>query len=243
MELGSHEWKTLILDAAAQIDISLQEFVADQFAVYAAELAIWNRTTNLTSITSPEDIALKHFVDSIAALPMLPTLGSLLDVGTGGGFPGLPLKIAIPEMAVTLVDASRKKVSFLKHVIRTLGLTGIDALQMRIQDMPDTKGFKARYDIVVSRAYTSLTKFVMQASPLLAPGGFLIAFKGPEVDEEITALAKTVNNQGTASAGSINLDDLGLEIVHYQLPFLNAQRSLVRLKPTPHLEKTLRLNL
>ena len=232
MDIGSHEWKTLILDAASQLGIPLHKSVADQFAIYAAELSIWNRTTNLTSITSPEDIALKHFVDSIAPLSILPAAGSLLDVGTGGGFPGLPLKIAAPEMSVTLVDASRKKVSFLKHVIRTLDLTGVDALQIRIQDMPATKGLEARYDTIVSRAYSSLGKFVMQANPLLAPGGILLAFKGPEVDGEIATLHKTAVDQGNASPASLALDDFSLEVIHYQLPFSKAQRALVILKPS-----------
>ena len=231
MELGSQEWKTLILDAASKLDIHLQETVADQFAVYAAELRTWNRTTNLTSITSPEDIALKHFVDSIAPLSMLPVKGSLLDVGTGGGFPGLPLKIAAPEMSVTLIDASRKKVSFLKHIIRTLDLTGIEALQVRIQDMPDTEGSEARYDVIVSRAYSSLGKFVLQTCPLLAPGGILLALKGPEVEGEMAALTRLGADQGKSSQESLDLDNFSSEVIHYQLPFSKAQRALVILKP------------
>jgi 16S rRNA (guanine527-N7)-methyltransferase len=215
MELGSKDWKELIGNGAAQLGIPLKPEAIDQFAIYALELAVWNSSTNLTSITAPADIAIKHFLDSIAPLPFLPARGSLLDVGTGGGFPGLPLKIIAPELMVTLVDASRKKVSFLKHVIRRLNLARIEALQARIEKLPDQNGFIRRYDMIVCRAYSGLKEFVTQARPLLAPGGILLAFKGREAERELEVLG---------------LAEFNTQIVRYRLPFLNAQRALILLK-------------
>jgi 16S rRNA (guanine527-N7)-methyltransferase len=231
LELGSREWRALISDGADQLGITLQETVPEQFAVYAAELAAWNRKINLTAIKAPAEIAIKHFIDSIAPLSILPRTGMLLDVGTGGGFPGLPLKIASTQLNVTLLDASRKKINFIKHIIRVLRLHATDALQMRIEHLGRQEAFQKRFDIIVSRAFSSLSAFVQQAQPLLASQGIMVAFKGRQVDQELEELkaAKGKPQEG-APTQEAGLPELDLQVVRYTLPFLETKRALVILK-------------
>jgi len=230
MELGSREWKALILDGAKQLGVPLQAAMVDQFAVYAEELAAWNRTINLTSISAPMEIALKHFLDSIAPLSILPQRGALLDVGSGGGFPGLPLKITSPSLAVTLVDASRKKINFIKHIIRVLKLDETDALQARIEGLPDQKAFQQRFDVIVCRAFSGLRDFIEQAYPLLAPQGVLVALKGRQVDQELNSLGVPGQSRDSGFIEDTNLPACDFQVVRYTLPILEMKRALIIVK-------------
>jgi len=135
MEIGSDKWKRIILSGAGEVNISVDSTQVDQFAIHARELLRWNQKINLTAVTDPLSVAVKHYLDSIAPAKILPHAGSLLDIGTGGGFPGIPLKILLPSLSVTLIDASRKKVSFLKHAGRTLGLRDFKVLHIRAEDL------------------------------------------------------------------------------------------------------------
>lgn len=231
MELGSQEWKALILDGAKQLGVPLQAAMVDQYAVYAAELSTWNRTINLTSITEPKEIALKHFLDSIAPLSVLPRRGALLDVGTGGGFPGLPLKIASASLAVTLVDASRKKINFIKHIIRVLKLKETKAMQARIEQLSLQKALRQHFDVIVCRAFSSLRDFIAQALPLLAPQGIMVALKGRQVDQEIDGLGATIKSFGDGIIPGAGDPKLDFQVVRYTLPFLEMKRALIIVKP------------
>ena len=113
MQVGSTKWKNVIYDRVKDLDIQIDRGKIDQFGIHASELLKWSQKINLTTISDPLEIAVKHFLDSIAPARFIPPDTSLLDVGSGGGFPGIPLKITIPSLSVTLIDASRKKVSFL----------------------------------------------------------------------------------------------------------------------------------
>ena len=228
MWLGSNDWKAVIADGATQLGIPLQGSMIDQFAAYASELAAWNRVTNITTITKPKEIAIKHFLDSIAPLSILPFKGSLLDIGTGGGFPGLPLKIAMPALAVTLVDASRKKISFVKHVIRILGLRNTDAVQTRFEAMPGQVDFHRRYDIIVCRAFSHLKVFIERARPLLASHGVMLAYKGRQVAEELAMLGVGGDPKSCQTTQAVTIfREIDIEVVPYTLPFLTSDRALV----------------
>ncbi|MFC1883090.1 16S rRNA (guanine(527)-N(7))-methyltransferase RsmG [Thermodesulfobacteriota bacterium] len=141
MKIGSSEWSKLIIDGARAFDLDLDRHHTDRFTAYAAELLRWNQTINLTTLTDPCEVAVKHFVDSLAPAKLVSPGATLLDIGSGGGFPGIPLKVVIPTLSITLIDASRKKVTFLKHVIRTLKLEGIEALHIRAQDLAGDPAF------------------------------------------------------------------------------------------------------
>lgn len=150
------------------------------FLTYLTELKKWQKAYSLTSLKKDEDIVAKHFLDSCLYLAALPE-GSILvaDVGSGAGFPGVPIKIIRPEIVMTLIEPSRKKSAFLRHIIRKLGIEGISVLESRIEELGGA------FDIIVTRALYTAKEFVEKASPLLRPGGMLVMSKGPKVSEEL----------------------------------------------------------
>lgn len=143
------------------------------------ELLRWNRKINLTAIRCPEEVLEKHLVDSLTLTPFIFPDSRLLDMGSGGGFPGIPLKIMLPSLKVCSVDAAGKKIAFQKHVARLLRLKDFDARHERLEDMAHFRE-KVSYDVIVTRAFASLPEILALAEPLLATQGQLIAMKGAE---------------------------------------------------------------
>jgi len=225
MKIGSQEWKDLITDGAGEFNIQLDQGKTDQFAVHAVELIKWNRTINLTAITDPVEVAVKHFLDSIVPADQIPTGASLLDIGSGGGFPGIPLKILIPSLSVTLIDSSRKKVSFLKHVIRSIKLKDIEAYHIRADDLAKNSAFVNAFDIIVSRALSAMDTLVETALPLLAKKGMIIALKGIAPEAEIESMRSLIIKRLRFS--EINSNNLSVIVKNYTLPYLEIARSLV----------------
>jgi 16S rRNA (guanine527-N7)-methyltransferase len=219
MKIGSKEWQRFLIDSARELGIELDESVSAAFSIHALELINWNRKINLTAITDPREIAVKHFLDSLAPAGWIPDRGRLLDIGSGGGFPGIPLKIFKPSISVFLIDAVRKKINFLKHVLRTLGLENIEARQMRTETLLKVPEYATSFDIIVSRALSNLSPFVKSALPLLAKHGTIIAMKG-QVDSEELDVVRT----------DIPKDRYSLRIKKYGLPSINGLRSLVIIK-------------
>jgi 16S rRNA (guanine527-N7)-methyltransferase len=177
--------KTLYAGAAA-VGVCLEPAALSLFAAYHRELLLWNRKINLVSERSSREIVVRHFIDSLSAVPFLDhPRGALIDIGSGGGFPGIPLKIVLPGLAVSLVEASRKKSSFLSHLVRTLGLEGVRVLQERVEVLSAGKELAGRFDTLISRAAFKLPELVRMGSFFLRPGGQLIALKGPDPGEEL----------------------------------------------------------
>lgn len=148
------------------------------------ELLRWTKRRNLTAITDRDEVLEKHLVDSLTLLPFAVQADRLLDIGSGAGFPALPLKIVCSELEVVSVDAVGKKIDFQKHVARKLGLKSFFALHARIQDLQSDENYRAGFDLVTARALTSLDDLVAMAEPFLASGGRLVAMKGPEAEQE-----------------------------------------------------------
>ena len=192
MDIDSIEWRQYLLRGAEKMGLELSEEEAATMARHARELMIWNRRTNLTRLTHPKHIAEQHYLDSIAPMGWISDTATILDIGSGGGFPGIPLKIVTPLANVVLVDAVRKKVTFMNHVLRLLHLDNIHARQVRAESMNrqhvdcPPNGFT----VIISRALTSLEGFVSMALPLLADDGMIIALKGrgQQVEAELTDL-------------------------------------------------------
>ena len=182
----------------------------------------------MTTLTKPVEVASNHFIDSLVPARFIPPHAAMLDIGSGGGFPGIPLKILLPELSVTLIDASRKKVSFLKHVIRTLKLDDIEALHIRAEDLADRPSYINRFDVIVARALTSLQCFVRLALPLLARGGLIMALKGQVGNVELADLRENVLSKMN-SAGS-DARPLTISLERYSLPFLYSERTIVTLR-------------
>ena len=193
----------LLRRASKEIGVSLTESQLELFWHYLQELLEWNKTFNLTGIRDPADIIIKNFVDSLTPLPYLVRSGRLLDIGSGAGFPGIPLKIAAPQLQVHIVDARRKKTSYLKHIIRTLGLKGVTALHGRAEEMEQPE---QSFQIIISRAFRRLQPLTKLVSPLMEPGNILVAMLGPITEEELGRFQDLASVESLEIKRAVSLD-------------------------------------
>ena len=229
MQIGSKKWQNLIYEGAKNLDIHIDKQKIEKFAIHALELMKWNQKTNLTAITDPFEVAVKHFLDSIVPVQIIPPNASLLDIGSGGGFPGIPLKISLPSLSVTLIDASRKKVSFLKHIIRILELKNIDALHVRAEEFAKKPGVEKKYNVIISRALSSMTTFALTALPFLKKEGVIIAMRGNVSGDEIQLLRSSINKRHAILMDE-DTEAFEISVKRYSLPYLKSERSMVSLK-------------
>lgn len=179
------EYSELLKNGAHEFGVELSDKQISLFAIFLEELWSWNRVVNLSGITEKREMVIKLFFDSLAILPYLPAGGTLLDIGSGAGVPGLIIKIARPEFQVHLLESRAKKVSFLRSVIRRLNLKGIYAYNGRAEKDVELAGLLPFYDIVTARALASVKKTINICSPYLAPESLLVTFKGPGIDREV----------------------------------------------------------
>ena len=228
MNIGTTAWKKTIVEGARELGITVHAGQAEQFAAHALILDEWNQKINLTAIASPVDMAVKHFLDSIVSSRYIEPGSHLLDVGSGAGFPGIPLKVMLPSLNVTLVDATRKKVSFLNHVIRQLHLECIGAIHSRIENLQQKR--EGRFDVIVCRAFSSLGNFVEKSLPLLAPDGLIMAFKAGEPGSDTDQALKQNGGDVFLVAGKGTPTALRMKCVRFKLPFLNLSRTLILLR-------------
>ena len=189
------DFRKILVLAAAEMGIDLPGDRLALLEAYREILLLWNSKMNLASLQSDLDLPVRHFIDSLTLLPHLPPgPGSLLDIGSGAGFPAIPIRIFRNDLHVTLLEASRKKCSFLKELSRRLGLQDVTVLNSRLEELL-RQPRRPAYDIITSRATLKLPELVEKGLPLLKKGGLLAAMKGPGLDEEIAALEsiKTVD--------------------------------------------------
>lgn len=224
MDKNLQGWKDIVKKGLEYFSVSADESQISQLAFHSAEMLKWNKKTNLTSITDPFEVAVKHVIDSAAILNYLSSAQKVLDIGTGGGFPGIPLKILAPLLDITLVEASRKKVSFLKHVIRSLKLKNINAFQARGEELSDEPEFSGQFDLAVCRAFSGLDTFLNMAIPYLKEDGFILAMKGRETDHELELLKKV--DTRLFNGRRILFADLNVKMEKYKLPFIISERVL-----------------
>ncbi len=213
-EQSIRKFKHHLKYGANDLGITVSDLQMELMILHAKELSVWNKKINLTAIKDPLKVAEKHFIDSIAPISFFKNEKYLMDIGSGGGFPGIPIKIMNSSLNVILIDSSRKKVNFLKHVIRTLQLKNIDAIHSRVQDLHGDEAYKNKFDAVISRAFTDLSGFVELAAPFLNNKGTIYAMKGKNAEKEITStISKKFNFQ----------------IDHYLLPFEKSDRYVIKL--------------
>lgn len=200
----------VLKDGIAALGLNLDDAQLAQLSAFAAQLEKWNRVYNLTALREPSEILTHHLLDSLAIVPHIP-LGPLLDVGTGGGFPGVPIAIAQSARKVSLLDSSDKKTAFLRQIKGLIPLDNVSVYCHRVEDWEAP----ATYGVIVSRAFSSLRVFVERCARLLQPGGTLLAMKGAVPEDEIAALPAGFRVR---------------DIVHLRVPGLDAQRHLLSIE-------------
>ena len=217
-DAGSPPGPSEVLAGAAELGIELSGAQADQLVRFAALLVRWNAVHNLTAISSPASILSHHLLDSLAILPLTSSIFGekscrVLDVGSGGGLPGIPLAIVRPHWQVTVVDKVQKKAAFLTQARLELGLSNLVCLHARVEDVAAPP-----FDLIVSRAFSSLVDFVRVSAHLLGPGGWWAAMKGVHPDAELAGLERGMP------------DVRVIDVVKLHVPRLDAERHLILLQ-------------
>jgi 16S rRNA (guanine527-N7)-methyltransferase len=187
----------MLIDGAKRLGLSLTRGQVECFQVYYEELIRWNRRVNLTAIVDYEGVQIKHFLDSLTVtLAFTGVPSRILDIGTGAGLPGVPLKILYPAIRLTLVDSVHKKVAFLHHLIDRLGLEGVDILAGRSEQLAQDESYRQQFDLVLSRGVARLATLAELALPFCSLGGTFIAMKKGEVDEEVAEAQRAIDTLG-----------------------------------------------
>jgi 16S rRNA (guanine527-N7)-methyltransferase len=183
-------YAAMLHEGALALGESLSDESVGRLLRLREELLHWNARVNLTAITEPREVLEKHFLDSLAIVPEVREASTLLDLGAGAGFPGIPLKIVLPDLRVTLVDSVGKKVAFMKSAVARLSLAGASAVHARVDGSPEREGLE-RAEVVVSRAFMDVARWVPLGAKYAAPGGRVLAMLGhPPQEAELDEAAK-----------------------------------------------------
>lgn len=219
------KYLTLLKQGAEVFDINLEQKMTDRFVTYAQLLVEWNEKINLTAITDDEGIVIKHFLDSLSLLPLLPAEArTLIDVGTGAGFPGIPLKICSERLNVTLLDSLEKRVKFLNELCVSLDLKDISAVHGRAEDFGVDKKYREQYDVATARAVANLPVLMEYCLPFVKVGGIFAAMKGPDAKEELKESKKALDVLG----GEV------LEVKTFTLPQTDYERCIILIRKCRH---------
>ena len=184
--MNIEEFKEIMIFYGEKIDIKFTEEQLNQFYEYMNLLLEWNEKINLTAITDPSEVILKHFIDSLTINKYIKENSTLADVGTGAGFPGIPLKILRPDLKITLVDSLNKRINFLNEVINKLNLVNIETVHSRIEDFGKDKKYREIFDFVTARAVANLAVLSEYLLPIAKVGGQCVCMKGSSVEEELS---------------------------------------------------------
>ena len=223
-------FKEELQKAAAEYGINLTETQIAQYNRYFELLIEWNEKINLTAITAPKDVAIKHIIDSITAYDaaLFREGTTVIDVGTGAGFPGLPLKIFCPEIKLTLMDSLNKRIKFLQTVVEELGLTDVECVHARAEEGARNKKYRESFDIAVSRAVARLPILCEYCLPFVKKGGHFIALKGMQYNDEAEEAVKAIKVMGGSRT----------EIRPVKLPEIDDKRAVIIINKTMPTPKT-----
>lgn len=215
-----NEFYKQITDEANQINITINNEKVEQFYKYMQILLEWNEKINLTAIKEEKEIITKHFIDSITISKYIKDNSYIADIGTGAGFPGIPLKIINDSYNITLVDSLNKRIKFLEEIITKLQLNKTKTIHARAEEIGKNKEYREKYDVVTSRAVADLSVLVEYMLPLVRVGGYCICMKGPDCEEEINKSKKAIKILG----GKIEKQE------QFELPKTNIKRTIVLIK-------------
>ncbi len=226
-----YDIKEIMTSGLKELGINITEEKLVLFERFMELMLEWNEKINLTAITEPEEVLIKHFIDSLVPLCYIEKYGlnlsSSLDLGTGGGFPGVPLKIMHPESRILLADSLKKRITYLDIVIKELGLQNIETLRARAEEMGSNRNYREIFSAVFSRAVAALNILVEYCLPLVKLGGVFVALKGPNLNDELEDAKKAIVLLGGEITG----------VEQIELPKINDPRTLVfikKIKTTPN---------
>lgn len=225
------EFKDRLSRELNQFSIILENSQINQFYQYYELLDEWNKVMNLTAITDQNEVITKHFVDSLALVKAMGEISTkeykIIDIGTGAVFPGIPLKIAFPQLKITLMDSLNKRIKFLNEVIEQLGLKEITAVHSRAEDLGRDKDYREKYDLSVSRAVANLSTLSEYCMPFVKPGGFFISYKSGKIEEELSSAKHAIFLLG----GKVN------RIESFTLDGAEAERTLIKIEKVSEISK------
>jgi len=225
----------LLKQGARDLGVELSRSQIEQFELFADMLLEWNRKFNLTRITEPEEIVTKHFLDSLTCLQgtEIKPGAKMIDVGTGPGMPGIPMKIARPDTALVLLDSVRKKLLFLQEVVQRLRLSDVQILHARAEDAGRDRSYRGRYDIVLARALGKLPQVVELCLPFATLGGTVLAMRGPEPESDLDSGRGAIEVLGGKVDGLIELCLPGTDIRRSIIVIRKVRRTPGRFPRTP----------
>ena len=197
--------------------MNIDEEKAKKFQKYKDLLLEWNNKINLTAITEENEIILKHFIDSCTILKYIEDNQKIIDIGTGAGFPGIPLKIMNESLKITLVDSLNKRVNFLNEVISELKLENIEGIHSRAEDLGRDNNYREKYDVATSRAVANLSTLLEYLMPFVKVNGICICMRGPNIEEELNEAKKAINEL----SGKLE------EVYNFKLPNSDIERNII----------------
>lgn len=221
------EYRSAFAEVVMNSGMAIDQEMIERSLAYTSLLLEWNQVMNLTALTSPEDVAVRHFLDSWMILPLIEELFPdkqglrMIDVGTGAGFPGLPLKICKPDLKLVLLDSLQKRVKFLEQAAAAAGSEGVECIHGRAEEAGRRRGYRDRFDIAVARAVASLPELCEYCLPFVRPGGYFIAMKSDAADE-LKQARKAIH----LLSGKLE------KVEEFTLPGTDMRRSLIVIRKT-----------